>query len=95
MKLEANVVLARCSNKALYGMRVEKKANDWFRTWAFPIKEGDAAEEGFDNVTISGSFYAEEGYPGCPYCGRSNFIVCGVCKKISCWNPEEEMAPCF
>ena len=32
MKLEANVILGKCYNKELYGMRVQKINNDWIRT---------------------------------------------------------------
>ncbi len=89
MKLEANVILGKCYNKELYGMRVQKADGDWIRTWAFPIKEGTASEEGFDKVKITGSFHAADDYPGCPYCEGQGFIVCGVCKKISCYHGEE------
>lgn len=89
MKLEANVILGKCYNKGVYGMRVQHIDNDWIRTWAFPIQENNASEEGFDQVTITGSFDTVEGYPGCPYCEHTGFIVCGKCKKISCYHGEE------
>lgn len=89
MKLEANVILGKCYNKELYGMRVQKIDGDWMRTWAFPIKAGAAQDEGFDNVKISGSFFSTKEYPGCPYCEQDDFIVCGACKKISCYHGEE------
>ena len=88
MKVDANVILARCYNKELYGMRVQRFENDWFRTWAFPIKESTAQDEGFDNVHISGSLMRTDEYPGCPYCEGSGFVHCGVCKKISCHRGE-------
>lgn len=89
MRLEANVILGKCYNKELYGMRVQKINGDWMRTWAFPIKAEAAQGEGFDNVKISGSFFSTKEYPGCPYCEQDDFIVCGVCKKISCYHGEE------
>ena len=48
---------------------IEKRENDWVRTWAFKIKEETAQKEGFDKTNFSGSFYTDEEYPGCPYCG--------------------------
>jgi len=84
--LTASVVLARCcKTKKLFGMRVEKRGNDWVRTWAFPIDEQKAKKEGFEANEVSGSLQAADGYPGCPYCGQNSFARCGACKKISCW----------
>ena len=70
-------------------MRVQKLNNDWIRTWAFPIRESDASEEGFDQIQLNGTFNETEDYPGCPYCEGKGFIVCGKCKKISCYHGEE------
>ena len=89
MKLEANVILGKCYNKELYGMRVQKINNDWIRTWSFPVREETAAEEGFDHVQITGSVLAAEDYPGCPYCEEKRFIVYGSCHKISCYHGEK------
>lgn len=90
MIINANVILAKCrTDKELYGMRVEECGKDWIRTWAFKIREDMARHEGFDKVFISGSFAMTDEYPGCPYCGGNRFIVCGVCKKISCYNGED------
>lgn len=90
MKLNANIVLAKCgSNDKLYGMRVEEYGKDWYRTWAFTIKEKLAEQEGFDKTAINGSFEETDEYPGCPYCGGSRFVVCGTCNKISCYHGEK------
>ena len=90
MLVNANVILAKCSaDKELYGMRVEERDGDWVRTWAFKIKEEMARHEGFDKVSINGTYSRTSAYPGCPYCGGNGFIVCGVCKKISCYHDEE------
>ena len=90
MEINANVILARCGEeKKLYGMRVQEMDHDWIRTWAFPIKEELAHREGFDKVSLKGSFNRTKEYPGCPYCGGYGFIVCGKCKKISCYHDEE------
>ncbi|MCM1222240.1 MAG: hypothetical protein NC548_48005 [Lachnospiraceae bacterium] len=90
MIVNANIILAKCSSdNELYGMRVEERNGDWFRTWAFKIKEEMARREGFDRAVLSGNFYADEDYPGCPYCGGSDFTVCGACKKITCYRGGE------
>lgn len=48
MKKEASVILAKCAQDKLYGIRIEKRDNDWVRTWAFKLKEETAEKEGFD-----------------------------------------------
>lgn len=85
MKVKANVLLAKCNSKDMFGMRVQYMENDWYRTWAFRIKSEMATKEGFDKVNLNGSFYSTEEYPGCPYCGRNGFYVCG-CGKLNCWD---------
>jgi len=88
--LNAAVVLARCAKtKKLYGMRVEKRGNDWVRTWAFPIDERKAKNEGFAANKVSGSMTAVDDYPGCPHCGAAGFVHCG-CGKIGCWIGSKE-----
>lgn len=92
--LTATVVLARCTKtKKLYGMRVEKRGNDWVRTWAFPIDEQKAKNEGFEGNKVSGSMNAVDDYPGCPHCGQISFVHC-CCGKISCWNGESKNHTC-
>ena len=83
--MAASVILAKCEDGRTFGIRVEKRENDWVRTWAFPIDEGKAKREGFDKNTVNGSLQATSGYPGCPYCGTFEFVQCG-CGKISCYH---------
>ena len=45
MKKEANVILAKCKKDQLYGIRIEKRENDWVRTWAFRLQEEMAEKE--------------------------------------------------
>lgn len=91
---EATVLACKCSDKRqTYGMRVERKNGDWYRTWAFKIDESAAKNEGFDSVKIRGSFAAEDGYPGCPYCGGTAFFVC-TCGKLNCYHGGEK-AKCY
>ena len=81
--LNATIVMAKCSKtKKLFGMRVEQRGNDWIRTWAFPLDEEKARNEGFDKnkLSISG---VDNDYPGCPHCGDGGFTKC-TCSKIGC-----------
>ncbi|MCL2210472.1 MAG: hypothetical protein FWB95_00955 [Treponema sp.] len=81
--LEATVVLGKCSkNRNCFGMRVEKRGGAWVRTWAFPIEENVAKNEGFNanKVNVSGT---DSGYPGCPHCKDGGFALCS-CGKIGC-----------
>ena len=83
--MAANVILAKCSvHSGTFGIRVEKRENDWVSTWAFPIDESRAKREGFDKTKVTGSFRAVEGYPGCPYCGTAALVQCG-CGKMFCY----------
>ena len=93
--MEAAIILAKCSKqKKTYGIRTEKMSDgDWWRTWAFPISDRRAKNEGYDNTPILGNMYATKDFPGCPYCGAKSFVQCGKCRKISCWKGESSL-PC-
>ena len=93
--MTANVVLSKCSkHNKTFGIRVEKRENDWVRTWAFPIDEAKAKREGFDKTKIKGSLDGVDGFPGCPYCGNQDFMICLGCGKMSCLNNEMKTAYC-
>ena len=83
--MAASVILSKCVDGRTFGVRIEKRENDWVRTWAFPIDEGKAKREGFDRTKIKGSLDATPEYPGCPYCGTETFVQC-TCKKIGCYH---------
>ena len=91
MKKEASVILAKCAEDKMYGIRIDKRENDWVRTWAFKVKEEMAQKEGFDKTNFSGSFYTDEEYPGCPYCGAKKCFVCGNCGKVSCYDGSDKV----
>ena len=57
MKKEASVILAKCAQDKLYGIRFENRDNVWVRSWAFKLKEETAEKEGFDKINFTGSFY--------------------------------------
>ncbi|MDR0496079.1 MAG: hypothetical protein LBH42_00535 [Treponema sp.] len=83
--MAASVILARCSKHGrAFGIRVEKRGNDWVSTWAFPIDDAKAKREGFDRTKISGSFQPVDGYPGCPHCGADELVQCG-CGRMICY----------
>ena len=90
--MRAEVILMKCvSSRNIYAVRTEERDGDWVRTWAFRIKERTAMNEGFDKTVIHGNLYADDEYNGCPYCGATNFVQCGRCGKLSCWNKEERI----
>ncbi len=82
---EAVIVLCKCrKHHKTYGIRAEKIGYDnWAFTWAFPIKETVAKREGYDNSSVKGSITFTEEFPGCPYCGGMNWVVCS-CGHLNC-----------
>ena len=82
---EAVIVLAKCGQShKTYGMRAEGHGRDnWLVTWAFPIKESSAKREGYDKTTIKGNIQFTDNYPGCPFCGGTELIVCS-CGHLGC-----------
>lgn len=91
MKVNARVMLAKCSYNKLYGIRVEQNENKWLMTWAFPLDEKKAHSEGYNKTQLTGDFEPAEKYNGCPYCGAKYFVLCGSCGKISCYNNEKKV----
>lgn len=92
MKKTASVILAKCNQgKKLYGIRIEKRQDDWVRTWAFKLQEDMAEKEGFDKTSFSGSFYTDDEYPGCPYCGARKCFICGSCGKVNCYDGTDKV----
>lgn len=91
--MEAQVLIARCrKSKKTFGIRVERRNAGWCLTWAFKINEGMASREGFAQTKISGDFYIDDAFPGCPYCGSTGFIQCS-CAKLTCYD-SSGMAEC-
>ena len=91
--VEANIILVKCLKaKKTFGMRVQKMNDgDWWRTWAFKIKESNAQSEGYDKNKVVGNLYSTEEYPGCPHCGTHGFVQCHKCKKLTCWDGETSL----
>jgi hypothetical protein len=89
--MAANVMLLKCvKNGRSYGVRVEKRGNDWVSTWAFPIADKKAKSEGYDKVTIVGSLDPVDEFPGCPHCGDSGFFQCS-CGKMTCYSDQSSI----
>lgn len=91
--MEANILIVKCPrSKGIFGVRIQKMEDgDWWRTWAFKIRDHQARDEGYMETQVMGNLNAVEEYPGCPYCGTKGFVQCGRCKKISCWKNETSM----
>jgi len=83
---QATVVMARCRrSKRSYGIRLEKRADGvWYCTWAFPLGEKAASNEGYGGTLVSGRVAVDPEYPGCPYCGAMGWFSCGSCGKLTC-----------
>lgn len=94
--IEASVVLTKCRKAyKTYGIRVEHKTdNIWYCTWAFPISETNASNEGYGSTMISGRVDIDLKYPGCPYCGGRGWVSCKNCGKLTCWSDDEKEFTC-
>ncbi len=91
--MEATVIMVKCSeSKQTFGMRVQKISDDdWERTWAFPIKDEVAKNEGYDKTKITANLFTSSEYPGCPHCKTMNVVQCATCGKLNCYNGEDTM----
>lgn len=85
---DAFAIVAMCDqHKKTYGITVDKISRGRYKlVWAFPISAEKAHREGFDSKKVSGSIELDEEYPGCPYCGAKQFIVCNNCGTVSCYH---------
>ncbi len=91
-RMDAAVLLQKCpKSKRLIGIRVQKMEDgDWWRTWAFPLRDEVAMGEGYGSAMMHGNYYSTGEFPGCPDCGAMSFVKCN-CGKIACWNGEKRM----
>lgn len=94
--MEASVIVMKCGMiKKISGVRVQKMENgDWYRTWAFPLREKTANHEGYSQTRIHGSLKTTAEYPGCPHCGSKGFYICHSCNKVVCWNGNDLHVRC-
>jgi hypothetical protein len=43
---------------------------------------------------VHGSFTIASGYAGCPHCGADDFVRCGHCHELGCWDSTWEVFHC-
>ena len=96
MNTIATVMIAKCSKSLKdFGVRWEQGiSEEWIATWAFKIKDTKAK-----TVTITNKSGALNGtwsmirYPGCPYCGEHELVLCLKCHQTFChdWHKKPEL----
>ena len=92
--MEAAAVLCRCeTTRKMFGIRFEKREKVWFYNWAFPVKESNARNEGYDHTRVEGELARDPEYPGCLSCGAPGFFRCS-CGKMTCWDGKKPEAVC-
>ena len=95
MKKTATVICAKCAKKnKVFGIRTEKRTQQWYFTWAFAMSQESAKNEGYDKTIVPGNIAIDVTYPGCPYCKTKGFIQCSSCNKISCYDGESKRFTC-
>lgn len=93
--MNAKVVLCRChKTRELFGIRIEERNQDWYRTWAFKIDEHKAKREKFDTNQLTGSLMEDAAFPGCPYCGSHGFFQCNCGGKLTCCDDDSVQGTC-
>ena len=93
---DAFAIMATCDKaKKPFGITVDKIGAKQYRfMWAFKIDNDKARREGYDKTSVRGSIEFDAEYPGCPYCGRMGFYICGNCNKVICYNGEGGKVTC-
>ena len=92
MKVNARVILARCSQtQKLFGIRMEEKPSGiWEMDWAFKLDEERAQTEGYNNEPLNVKCDFSDDYPGCPYCERYGWVQCGNCGNLFCYDSRQD-----
>lgn len=92
LSIDAFAILAICGeSKKSYGITVDRNGlNQYVFHWAFPIDAEKAHHEGYDEKSVHGSVTLDKNYPGCPYCGSRNFIVCSNCGTVMCYHGQKK-----
>lgn len=89
MKKIALVITPICPQaQRKYGVRLERRGSDWFKTWAFTLNPN--SHEDFQNSIPLGEngLGTDTGYNGCPFCQSPALIQCGDCSGIYCYHGE-------
>lgn len=87
---KAFAIIAKCdkTNKS-FGITIDPNGKDLKMVWSFKIDEAKAHKEGYDEKKVSGSLIPDTNFPGCPYCGTKEFIICNNCHSISCYHGDK------
>lgn len=90
---EAFAVLAACEEtKQNFGITVDRVCQGQYKfVWAFKIDKDKAKREGYDKCSVKGSILYDANFPGCPYCGQKNMIVCSSCGKFFCHHGQKHV----
>ena len=90
MKKEAIVITPACPvTRYMYGVRLEKRGQDWYKTWAFPISSTKNDDYQASIPLNRQGLATDAAYPGCPYCHSSALIQCGDCNGVYCYRGEQ------
>lgn len=72
--------------KQPFGVTVDPVGGKLKLVWAFKIDKEKAHREHFDATHVRGSIFLDKNFPGCPYCGSKEFVICGNCGANSCYH---------
>ena len=67
---------------------IEEQPGQWIMKQALEVEDSIVDCIG-PQQPIDGKLSLGDSYRGCPYCGASGIVVCGVCGKITCWQRNE------
>ncbi len=83
----ATVMIVKCSQSLKdFGVRMERDASEgWIATWAFKIKDGKSKIVSSEDKSgaLNGTWSLSR-YPGCPYCGEHELVLCLKCHQTFC-----------
>jgi hypothetical protein len=83
--LLANVT---CSSTRHPGVgRFRQVGRDWELVGVSRQRPGSVLPPGGPSTTAAmGAFTVTKSYPGCPSCHADNFVRCGRCQCLACWD---------
>ncbi len=89
----AFVVIGHCPKaRKIYGITVDElRVGHYCFVWTFKLDEKRAKHEGFGEKSVNGSVEDDAEYPGCPYCGSKDKVVCNCCGAMLCYYGQGEI----
>lgn len=86
---KAQVLIFKCSKtRELFGVRIEERCGEWYRTWAFKLNEMQIQKEHYETkIKIQSALPEDTDFNGCPYCGSHGVSLC-CCGGLSCYDGE-------